>query len=57
MKKINILIVILFVIISSNVYAEIYKDKSGQVIGSTRTGSNGQITYLNKSGQVVGSKK
>ncbi len=36
MKKINILIVILFVIISSNVYAEIYKDKSGQVIGSKK---------------------
>lgn len=57
MKKINILIVILFVIISSNVYAEIYKDKSGQVIGSTRTNSNGETIYLNKSGQVTGSAR
>ncbi len=36
MKKINMLIIILSVIISSNLYAEIYKDKNGQVIGSKK---------------------
>ncbi|MBG3019205.1 MULTISPECIES: hypothetical protein [Proteus] len=51
------LIVILSVMISSNVYAEIFQDKTGQVVGSARTGSNGETIYLNKSGQVIGSKK
>lgn len=36
MIKINVLTFVLSVIISSNVCAEIYQDKNGQVIGSKK---------------------
>lgn len=57
MKKINMLFFILPIIISSNVCAEIYKDKDGHVTGYTSTDSRGGTIYKDKDGHAIGSKK